>query len=163
LRVLGIAGSDAILTLATGFTNNGLIELTSAGAAAAATLTVLGGPFTNAAGGQINILTGAGGSRTLNAGLYNQRTLTVSQTATWNEPQPSANSGTINSTGGDLTVNQTGLAPAFSNSGTLIVAAGRTFALVGGVLSNFSRGTLTGGTYQLAGTFQFAGAAITTN
>jgi hypothetical protein len=42
-------------------------------------------------------------------------------------------------------------------------SAGRTFALVGGVLTNFNSGALTGGTYQIAGAFQFPGAAITTN
>jgi len=74
-----------------------------------------------------------------------------------------SNSGTLNVSGGDLTLNQSGTSPTFSNTGTILIAAGRTFTLSGGVLTNLSGGTLSGGTYDIAGTFQFPGAAITTN
>jgi fibronectin-binding autotransporter adhesin len=71
---------------------------------------------------------------------------------------------------------------AFTDSGTLTMGAGSTFTangayteagmlivLAGGTLnaasslSNFSGGTLTGGSYFIGGTFQFAGAAIAAN
>jgi hypothetical protein len=117
LRVLG-ANSGTTLTVANGFTNNGLIELTSTGAAAPATLTLTTGMLTNAAGASISCLAGAGGSRTLNTPLDNQ--------------------------------------------GTISVATGSMFTL-NGALANFSSGTLAGGIYEVAGTFQFIGAAITTN
>jgi hypothetical protein len=48
-----------------------------------------------------------------------------------------------------------------SNNGTVQVLGG-TLNLAGG-LSNFSNTTLTGGTYQVAGTLQFSGANIVTN
>jgi RHS repeat-associated protein len=117
LLVLG-NNSGTTLTITNGFTNNGQIELTSTGAVAPATLTIAAGTLTNATGASINCLAGAGGSRTLNAPLDNQ--------------------------------------------GTLSVAAGSTFTL-SGALANFSSGTLSGGTYDIAGKFQFPGAAITTN
>jgi hypothetical protein len=60
LEVLG-SSSGTTLTVANGFTNNGLIELTSTGAAAPATLTLTTGTLTNAAGANINCLAGAGG------------------------------------------------------------------------------------------------------
>jgi hypothetical protein len=52
----------------------------------------------------------------------------------------------------------------FTNSGTLSIGATSTFA-VSGNLTNFdpSSGTLSGGTYTVAGTFQFTGANILTN
>jgi hypothetical protein len=50
----------------------------------------------------------------------------------------------------------------FTNNGTLAVGAGSTFG-VGGSLTNFAGTTLTGGTYNVTGTFQFAGANIVTN
>jgi hypothetical protein len=50
----------------------------------------------------------------------------------------------------------------FTNSGTLTVGSGSTF-VVNGNLSNFSGTTLTGGTYDIGGTFQFNGANIVTD
>src|SRR5205823_1659615 len=98
-----------------------------------------------------------------NAGLANQGALTIAQTAVINTSSATSNSGTLNVSGGDLTLNQSGTSPTFSNSGTILIAAGRTFTLSGGVLTNQSGGTLSGGTYDIAGTFRFPGAAITTN
>jgi hypothetical protein len=48
------------------------------------------------------------------------------------------------------------------NMGTITVGANTTFTEIGS-LANLSGGVLTGGTYNLTGTFQFSGAAITTN
>jgi len=55
-------------------------------------------------------------------------------------------------------------AGGFTNSGTLSVGSGSTFAVApSGSLSNFSGTTLTGGTYDVTGTLQFAGANIVTD
>jgi hypothetical protein len=52
----------------------------------------------------------------------------------------------------------------FTNNGALTVGSGSTFAVPAGFsLINFSGTTLTGGTYNLAGTLQFPGANIVTN
>jgi hypothetical protein len=53
---------------------------------------------------------------------------------------------------------------SFTNNGTLAVGSGSTFAIPAGFsLTNFSGTTLTGGTYNVAGTLQFPGANIVTN
>jgi len=71
-------GGTAALTVATGFTNNGLLELTSIDGGFTSQLTVTTGPLTNAAAGTISSLAGPfGGARTLAAQLDNQGTLTV--------------------------------------------------------------------------------------
>src|SRR5262249_36612383 len=51
---------------------------------------------------------------------------------------------------------------AFNNGGTLNIGIGSILKLMG-AFSNFSGGTLTGGTYIIDGTFQFTGANIVTN
>ena len=51
---------------------------------------------------------------------------------------------------------------AYTESGTLIVLAGGTLNAADS-LSNFSGGTLTGGSYVIGGTFEFAGTAIATD
>lgn len=50
----------------------------------------------------------------------------------------------------------------FTNNGTLTVGSGSRF-VVNGNLANFSGTTLSGGTYNITGTFQFKGANIVTN
>ena len=68
----------ATLTVAGGFTNNGLIELTNNTAGYSATLAVTTGPLINAAGATIHSLAPVpGGSRTLAAPLDNQGVVTV--------------------------------------------------------------------------------------
>ncbi|HMC11964.1 MAG TPA: hypothetical protein VKH44_11765, partial [Pirellulaceae bacterium] len=119
LRVQAGSCFNSTLTVASGFTNQGLIELTNAGGCGtAATLNVASGTLTNAATGTISALAGDGGGRSLNAQLDNQ--------------------GTIN------------------------VGSGVTLP-INGTFSNFNAGTLTGGTYLLAGILKFDGAAITTS
>ena len=72
---------QANLTVASGFTNNGDIEITNQTVLGAygSRLTVSSGTLTNAAGGSITSLDGInpGGSRTLSANLVNQGTLAV--------------------------------------------------------------------------------------
>ena len=70
------------LTVATGFTNNGGIELTSLISTYSANLIVTAGTLTNAAGGTISSLVGTGGTRTLTAELNNQGLVTNPRAAT---------------------------------------------------------------------------------
>ena len=70
------------------------------------------------------------------------------------------NNGTLTSTGGDSEI-ATGTG-AFTNAGTVTVAGGSTLGL-GASFTNFSGTTLSGGAYNVGGTFQFAGANIVTN
>lgn len=69
----------------------------------------------------------------------------------------SENGSLLVDTGSSFLVNGT-----YTETGALTVLAGGSFVAAGS-FSNFSGGTLTGGTYHIAGTFQFTGAAISTN
>jgi len=51
----------------------------------------------------------------------------------------------------------------FSNTGTLKVSKSKTLNITGGLFSNFSGSTLTGGKYMVMGTLGFDGANIVTN
>ncbi|MGE3817844.1 MAG: putative Ig domain-containing protein, partial [Isosphaeraceae bacterium] len=155
-------GGDATLTVAQGFTNAGAIDLTtSAGNSGTSRLAVTAGALVNA--GAITASAGGGGGRVLAAELDNRGSLTVSQPLTLAKASARhANSGAIDVAGGNLTVTQSGTAPGFANAGTITVGAGRTLAVSGGTLGNFSNGTLTGGTYNVSGTFQFPNAAVVT-
>jgi len=73
------------------------------------------------------------------------------------------NSGTVNATGGTLTIAGNGTT---SNTGTMAVQSGSTLDITT-AFSNFNSGTgtLTGGTYNVTGTFQFgvSGTTLHTN
>src|SRR5205085_7936707 len=77
LRVQGF-NQNGTLTIPTGLTNTGTIDLTTVNGGYGVTLTVSGGPLTNAPSGTITSSTGAAGTRTINAQLDNQGALTVS-------------------------------------------------------------------------------------
>ena len=84
------------------------------------------------------------------AELDNPGALTVDAPTTLGRPSAHHTSaGTIAVAGGNLTVNQSGTAPGFATSGTITVAAGRTFIISGGAL-NYDAGSLGGsGTLSL--------------
>ncbi len=167
LRVGQVDGTTSLanLTVANGFTNNGAIELTTTFAAAySAALTVTTGTLTNASGGTISSLAGTvgGGARTLAAQLNNQGTVTVSVPLTLNKASAAdTNSGTINVSGGDLTLTQSGTAPSFTNTGVIDIASGRTLAVSGGTLTNADTPAI--GTIRGAGTLHVSTAAFTSN
>jgi hypothetical protein len=71
------------------------------------------------------------------------------------------NDGTLTATGG-ASETATGASGRFTNNGTLIVGTASTFSTRGSP-TNFSGTTLSGGVYDVSGTFQFAGANIVTN
>ena len=146
LRVLadGTTGFSTF-TSANSFTNNGAIELTTAGSSYSPTLAVTGGnTLTNAAGGTITTLAGAGGPRTIDAQLVNQGTLTLAQPLTLSHAGAAhTNSGTIDASAADFTLNQSGTAPSFTNSGTVTIGTGHSWTINGGAL-NQNAGTIGG-------------------
>ncbi|MEZ5064302.1 MAG: hypothetical protein R3B81_06175 [bacterium] len=147
LRVLGSGTTGgAVLTVANGFTNNGIVELTSTGSAQTATLNVTSGTLVNAAGGTIDVQPGSGGARGLNAELGNQGLLSVGTALSISKTAADhASSGSIDVTGGNLTLLQGGATPTFTNSGTVTLAAGRTMVVTGGAITNDVGGILRGG------------------
>src|SRR6185436_7921234 len=107
LRLLGDGNYSSVnLTVANGFTNSGLIEMTSVFNAQPVTLNVTSGTLVNAAGATIDILQGSGnGGRTINAQLNNQGTLNVGTGAALSRGSAlHVNSGTINVSGGDVSL-----------------------------------------------------------
>ncbi len=151
LRVLANASFNSALTSAAGFTNSATIELTSSGAATAATLAVTAGTLSNVVGGVIQSLPGSGGARNLNAAISNQGTITVAQAMTVNKASVAhVNQGVIDLSGGNLTIVISGTSPSFTTSNTITVPAGRTLTLQGGVagganqLFHYNGGTMGG-------------------
>jgi hypothetical protein len=79
--------------------------------------------------------------------------------------------GTINPSSGNNFINQHIVSATqnltingnFSNPGTLKVSKGRTLYISGGLFSNFSGNTLTGGKYMVTGSLLFDGASIANN
>lgn len=156
--------ANSTLTVSNGFTNNGTIELTTTSGAWASALTVSTGTLTNSVAGVIVAQPGAGGTRTLNATLDNQGTITVDQALSISQTAPQhKNSGLIHAQGGNISISQTGAGSSFNNQGTIQVDAGRDITISGGSLTNFSGTTLIGGNYLIAGNFRFPGANIVTN
>jgi hypothetical protein len=172
--ILRVQGNDftggSQLTVG-GFTNAGAVELTNVGSNTfSATLALSNnGTLTNT--GSITTLGGStpGGGRTLTALLNNQGTLTVdangSTATTLNLAGTSTNSGTISVTGADLNLQNVTGSAMFSNAanGTITIAATRTMTIGSVAFPSFNAGTLSGGTYNIAGTLEFDNAAITTN
>lgn len=151
LRAIGSSGGAGVLTLANGFTNSGKLELTNDVAGANATLNVTSGSLVVAFGAQLRSLAGAGGgTRTLGASLNNQGTLDLSHPLSIAKSGAAhLNSGTINVSGGDLTVTQSGASPSFGTSGTITIGAGRTLTVSGGAFDQ-TAGGITGATGTLA-------------
>ncbi len=144
LRLQGDASfGTANMTVANGFTNNGAVVLTDTTSSYGAALTVTSGTLTNAAGATITAAAGAGGTRSLNAQLDNQGTLTLNRPLTLNKASAAQlNSGTITVLG-KFTLLQTGTSPSFTNSGAINIASGDTVAVTGGTF-NYSGGTIAG-------------------
>jgi hypothetical protein len=160
LRVEGDnTGGPSNLTVANGFTNDGVIELTSAVSGQASSLTVTNGTLTNGPGGVIAAQPGVGGARTLTAQLDNQGSLDVDQTLTINRADADhVNSGLIDLSGANLTLTQSGTSPTFINTGTVNIQASRTFTATGGTVTNANAPAL--GVIQGAGTLNVSGTTF---
>jgi uncharacterized repeat protein (TIGR03803 family) len=138
--------NHANFTTAGDFENDGTLTVDSAGTFGA-TFTVSGnytGTGTTSVQGA-GTLTLAGGGTTSGTVIVGAR-LVVAAGTTFTD------SGSYSETGDG----------AFGVPPTLQVQAGAT-ATLSGTFSNFAGGTLTGGTYDLLGTLQFANAALVTN
>lgn len=148
-------GNGGLLTVASGFTNSGAIELTGTNEAR---ITVTSGTLTNAASGTITTL----GTyvRTLATPVDNQGAMDIQGSGGLVLNAASAqhtNSGTITLSGGDLTVTQSGTTPSFTHSaGTIEIGAAQTLAVTGGAFA------FSGGTLQGDGTADLTGATVTT-
>jgi hypothetical protein len=158
-------------TSASGLTNSGTLQVSSG-----AVLQVTNGPFTNFSGTtlsggtysvsgtlQIDELGTAGGEIVTNAaniildGIAAKFVDADGNSALSNLALNTAKGSFTLSGDADFTT-----AGNFNNKGTLTVGAGSIFD-VDGTLSNFSGTTLKGGTFDVAGTLEFAGATIETN
>ena len=180
LRVGQVDGStsNANLTVANGFTNNGAIELTVIfGAGYSSQLTVASGTLTNAAGATITSLGGTvpGGTRTITAAINNLGTITAGAGAPLTINGTSAthtNAGTIDASAAGITVTQSGTTPSFTQNGTITVGTGFTFGVSGGSF-NVNVGATTGGAGNLAltnltggninGPLAFGGATVSSS
>ncbi|MGH7679363.1 MAG: beta strand repeat-containing protein, partial [Gemmatimonadaceae bacterium] len=144
LRVQGDpTGGSAALTVAQGFFNHGLIELTSITGGFSAQLAVTANSLTNSADGTILSMPGAGGTRTLLAQLENAGTLDIDQPLTINRASAQhQSSGTILLDAG-FTVVQSGTSPTFVLNNSVTIAANTFWTVTGGTL-DIGEGTVTG-------------------
>jgi len=162
IRIEGsISNATGSLWVANGFSNPGTIELGSVDAARTAQLTIASGTLLNT--NHIDVQLGTGGNRYLYGAIDNQGTIDFGTPTTVSTSGAVAytNSGGINVAGVSVSFNLS--SDTFSSSGTIDIADGGQLYLNGGTFTNFSAGTLTGGSYDVAGIFKFTGAAITTN
>ncbi|MGE5762261.1 MAG: hypothetical protein ACM37V_18065, partial [Gemmatimonadota bacterium] len=167
IRVVGNNSSGAAtlhVSAFGGLVNRGAIDLTDTVSTYGATLVVDSG-LTNLSGAKLEALTGAGGSRTLTAGLIDSAgaTVTVARTLTLNPPTAGhVNYGTIQLTGGDLLVQFSSGRPGFGNFG--LVDVGTNTMKVSGVTGPLGAFVnQSGGTLQGSGTFDAAGTSFISN
>jgi fibronectin-binding autotransporter adhesin len=149
--------STAVLTVANSFTNNGAIVLTDINSSYGATITMpAGGTLTNAPGATIDAAVGTLGPRTLAVELNNQGTLTLNRGLTLGRASAAhLNSGAIDLAGGDLTINQSGTTPSFTNTGAINIGSGDSVKVSSGAF-NYTSGTISG-----AGTFAVTSVNVT--
>ncbi len=174
LRVQGTNAGNAALTIDKGFTNSGAIELTSADASWAATLTVSSGTLIIAAEARLSTLPGTGRAHTLNARLDNRGTLSVAQDLTISSGAlTNLSAGTL--TGGTYHIARTFKFPnaAITSNAATIVLDGPNARIVnqpdGDALTNFAtnsaggRFTIQNGrNFTTAATVAFTNAGILT-
>jgi hypothetical protein len=149
----GSTGS-ANVTVATGFTNVGTIELTSVGSTYTASLTIVSGMLLNSPAGLITSAVGSGGPRNLVGSVDNQGTISILQPLTWTAVNATiANSGTLDMSGGNLALNQSGTT-LFTLSGTATIGTGRAFTISGGTVHQ------DGGTFAGDGALNFTNVTV---
>jgi hypothetical protein len=172
------SGSTLLLNGSGGLTNNGTLQVS-----AGDLLHVTSGPFTNFAGttltgGTYNVtgtleideLGSTGGEIVTNAANIILNTApsifedSAGKDALLNLSTNATGSSFTITGGRNFSTNSSDSAAGnFTNNGTLTVGASNSTFKVNGNLTNFSGTTLTGGTYNIAGTFQFNNANIVTN
>lgn len=123
------------LSVATGFNNVGLIELTASVGAYTSALVVSAGTLTNGASAVIRSEVGTGGSRTLSAAVTNLGVIDINQPLNWNGVSAAqVNDGSI-TVDANLTISQSGTAPSFANSGAITIAGSATLNVIGGAFT----------------------------
>ncbi len=171
-KALTLAG-DANFTTAGNFSNTGSLTVDSGSTFTvtgtltqykSATNALQGGTFV--VGGTLAGAFGANGIEADASNLTMEGSGTLKNTTSGANANGLENFNTIASTGSFTLADDADFTAAanFTNSGKLTVDAGSTFGVTG-TLTNLSSGTLTGGTYTIAGTLQLASAngGITTN
>ncbi|MCL7489109.1 MAG: DUF6531 domain-containing protein, partial [Desulfobulbaceae bacterium] len=135
LVVEGVYYHQANLTVANGFANYGTIDLTNNRSNYYAKLLITDGTLVNY--GTINSLPGVGGGgRYIYGALDNQGTLQVDQGLEISKASAAhTNSGTINVSGGNLTLSQSGTDASFTNTGTIAIASGKNATVNGGLFT----------------------------
>jgi hypothetical protein len=135
LKVESELGVTSTLTLASAFTNNGTLELTTISNAGTAALTWSSGTLANASGATLLLSAGTGGARTLTGALSDSGTVTVNAATT---------------------LAGTGAAHVNTATGIITIGAGRTLTVSTGSLVNAAGGTLRGN-----GTLNVSAASFT--
>ena len=140
--------SPAYVTVASGFTNNGTLELTTINGPSYVIFADTGGTLVNSTSAVINVLGGSGGTREFDVELNNQGTVNVVAPTTINRGKLTnhLNSGTVNISGGDLTLNQyaSPTAGSFTNNGTVQIGAGQQLKITYGSFADNVGATLDG-------------------
>jgi hypothetical protein len=145
LIVEGLTAFEVYLTIANGFTNHGIIELTSNDSQKASRLKISNGTFVNDTGALISSLNSAGGDHILDANINNHGTISIDQTLfIFIDSSPTSNSGTINLNGGNLILTQLYIDLVFSNSGVINIGDGLILELINGYFINTETGMLQG-------------------
>ncbi|GEM_PF-4266524 len=168
LTVTAAGSSNATLTSATSFTNNGQIDITSTNENRNTTLVINSGTFTNE--GTLNLLNGSGNSRNIVADIVNNGTVNIGAGATTNFNKASGTyvnnastnvglGGSFNFSSGETFTLANG---TLDNQGIVAFGNGSTLNYNGGNITgneiNFSSGTLNIGDGSIAsGDFVFSG------
>jgi hypothetical protein len=138
-------------------TNSGTIELTSSASAGSG---LSAGSITNAPGGVITTLPGGPFGQSVSGNTGNGGTITIGTDTTWGINNGFSNAGTIDVTGGNLTVGF--LVSSFGNgtfvnNGAVTVAAGRVFSVA---RSSYSQSA---GTTTVAGVLEVLSSSFPPN
>jgi hypothetical protein len=158
IRVLSVGFGGSHLRFASGFTNNGTVDI-SANVANGSLLTVTG-TLVNAVGAFLTV-TGTAGGRSLSADLDNRGTVTIDVGLNLERPNANwLNSGLIHLRNGNLnTVQRTN----FTNTGTVLVDVGRIWATSIGSVTSAAAALIEGqGTIQTGTTVPFNNAGSVT-
>lgn len=144
------------LTFPSGFTNRGLVTLTGVdGSAWTSSVGVATGTLINLPGSTIRSVPGSGGARSLLAQLDNQGLLDVAFPLTINRGSSAhLNSGSIAvASGAQLTMQQSGTSPSFTNTGSLTLGGTGTQLTVSNGAFSATSGSLSGtGSVAFVGT-----------
>jgi len=111
-------------------------------------LRLLSGTLTNSSGATIRRSGGNDGTRTLDAPLGNQGTLTVNRALASPRPARCTPTPARSTSNAKLTIQQSGASPSFTNSGSILINTGDTLAVTGGHLPT-AAASVSGGTWTL--------------